>query len=72
MKIYRCTIYDRDLGTLLSWHSSRREAEQALRREQRERGEPAVGPEGVDAVEIPTDRTGLILWLNTHFDSNNG
>ena len=72
MKLYRCMIYDAARGTLFSWHSSRREAEQILRREQRARGEEACGPEGVNAVEIPTDRAGLLAWLNAHFNSDNG
>lgn len=70
MKIYRCTIYDAHEGAMLSWHASRREAEQALRSEQRERDEPVVG--SVDAIDFPTDRAGLLSWLNAHFDRDNG
>lgn len=72
MKIYRCTIYSAHEGAMLSWHASRREAERRLRHEQRERGEPAIGPEGVDAIDVPTDKAGLICWLNAHVDSDNG
>lgn len=72
MKIYRCTKNDADMGSLLSWHSSKREAEAKLKRHQRERGETACGPECVEAEDIPTDRAGLIGWLNRNFDTNNG
>ena len=72
MKIYRCTKSDAGLGTLLSWHASKREADAELRRFQKERGESPTGSEGVDAVNLPTDQVGLLTWLNAHFDCDNG
>lgn len=74
MKVYRCNFYDdaNGLGQLVSWHPSRREAERALAGQRRDRGRSACGPEGVEAVEIPTDRKGLIEWLNQNLSSDNG
>jgi len=34
--------------------------------------EEAQGPEGVRLVEIPTDKEGLIEWLNANFTTDNG
>jgi hypothetical protein len=72
MKIYRCTKNHKDFGNMLSWHSSKREADAELRRFQKERGDSPNGPEDVDVVDVPTDRAGLLAWLNAHFDCDNG
>jgi hypothetical protein len=72
MKIYRCNKFDADLGAMLSWHASGRAAQAELRRFQKERNEPPCGPEGVEAVDVPTDRAGLLEWLNREFNADNG
>ena len=75
MKVYRCQFYDKDQGACLSWHASQREAEKSLRAQQKERaelGDESGGPEGVEAVEIPTTRSALLAWLNAHFSRDNG
>ena len=72
MKLYRCTKNDAGIGTLLSWHASKRAADAELRRHQRERNGQACGPECVDEVIVPTDKAGLLVWLNTHVDVDNG
>jgi hypothetical protein len=72
MKIYRCDKYDVIRGRLVSWHASRREAERELRDFQRERGETASGPEGVEEVNLPTNKAGLLIWLNSNLDTDNG
>ena len=72
MRIYRCNFYDASMGQQVSWHGSKREAEQHLRVLQTDRGEPAAGPEGVQPVELPTKRKLLLGWLNTHFNTDNG
>ncbi len=73
MKIWRCDCYDKDLGTLVSWHASRKDAAASLRAWQKKRGgESTVGPEGIREVIIPTDMGGLLAWLNAHFDTDNG
>ena len=72
MKLYRCNFYDTDSGCVVSWHSSERQARAALRELQQDRGEAAQGPEGVERVEVPTDRNGLIGWLNINLVSDNG
>ena len=72
MKVYRCTRHDADLGALLSWHTRKETALRYLLHHQRERGAAAMGPEGVDSLDIPTTRTGLVAWLNDHFTTDNG
>ncbi len=72
MKLFRCDKNDSDMGTMLSWHASKREAEVELRRHQKERGGDSCGPESVTAVDIPTDKAGLLKWLNIEFKNDNG
>lgn len=72
MKVYRVMIYDRDEGMTLTWFGNKRVAEKVLRDAQAERDEPAVGPEGVEEVNIPTDKEGLLRWLNANFNRDNG
>lgn len=71
MKIYRCNKSDRDEGTVVSWHSSKREAEKELR-EYQSNFFYAAPNESVTCVEIPTDKAGLIRWLNSVFTRDNG
>lgn len=69
MKLYRAAIYDKDGGTILSWFSNRAEAERWVKTEQ---PTPAHGPFGVEPVEVPTDRAGLLGWLNANMTTDNG
>lgn len=72
VKVWRCNKYDSGLGSVLSWHGSRREAQAALSEFQRRREGESVGPENVALVNIPTDKPGLLRWLNRNFESDNG
>ena len=59
MKLYRCTKNDAGLGTLLSWHASKRE----VRRHQKERADQACGPECVAVVDVLT----VWMWVALNF-----
>jgi hypothetical protein len=72
MKLYRLYWQDMNNGTLQSWHPSKRDAEKAHTKELRESSKAAAGPSGIDAIDIPTDKAGLLVWLNTYFVSDNG
>lgn len=75
MKLYCVRFYDAQRGQLLSWHASKSEAERTLRLLQataRENGNGSVGPDEVEPMDIPTDRAGLLSWLNLNFDTSNG
>jgi hypothetical protein len=64
MKLYRAKHCD---GARLSWHASKRAAEKALREDETS---PALCfPEEVEQVAVPTDRAGLLDWLNRHVSS---
>lgn len=68
MKIWRCSFHgDPDLGNTQSWHPSKAAA-MAARRELAEK--PASCE--IESVDIPTDKAGLIGWLNDHFNTDNG
>jgi hypothetical protein len=74
VKIYRCNFHDTGEGVLVSWHGSKREAEKALRdlqRAARENGDGQQGPDHVKAVDLPTDKSGLLSWLNAYFNRDN-
>jgi hypothetical protein len=72
-KIYRLDLYSAELGNLVSWHTSRRSAEKEWKQHSEERGtEDAVGPEGIEIIEIPLTRKGLVDWLNANFTTDNG
>jgi hypothetical protein len=71
MRLYRITMSHADLGTLIGWAGSKREANSKLAAHQREREGEACGPEGVESVEVPTDKLGLIAWLNAYLDVDN-
>lgn len=65
MRIYCVSYDDHDRGTVLHWTGSRQKAERFAR----EAG-PSIST--VIKHEIPTDKTGLVDWLNKHFDLDNG
>lgn len=67
MKLYRCNWRDQDLGYRISWHASKREAENAMRQLDK-----TAHPEGVESVNVPTTKRELITWLNSHYNSDNG
>ena len=69
MKIYRATYWDRDHGQLPSWHSNKNSAK-IWASEMLENG-PSQGPCEVELWDIPTDKRGLIGWLNANFRSDN-
>lgn len=72
MKLWRCNFYDADQGQLVSWHPSREAARRDLARMQAERPVDPSGPEGIQEEHIPTDKKGLIEWLNANLSSDNG
>ncbi len=71
MKIYRCTVSDDQDGTFLSWHFNKADAARHLRKAlQKDTVEPTLS--AVTVVDIPTDKAGLIAWLNLYFSTDNG
>lgn len=76
MRLYRCDFEDADRGRLVSWHANKVEAQRTLRMLQataRENGQlTGIGIELVAPVDIPTDKAGLLGWLNRNFDTDNG
>lgn len=69
MRVYELALQHPDEGNVISWHPSKAEAER-LGREEFNRG-------GYDRMmvfghTIPTDKRGLLRWLNTHVTKDNG
>jgi hypothetical protein len=72
MKLYRLTIYDDDCGSMLSWHASKNAARAALRKAIKDRAKPKTILDVIEDFYIPTDKAGLLSWLNTHVTLDNG
>lgn len=72
MKVWKARFYDGSFGAMLSWHANRRSAEQWLRALQGDRNDEPQGPEGVEQIDIHTDKAGLIRWLNYNLNTDNG
>lgn len=75
MRVYRCKFHDSDAGSLVSWHANKVEAQRTLRMLQitaHQNGKGGLGVESVEPVDIPTDKAGLLGWLNRNFDTDNG
>ena len=62
MKLYKCKFFDGG-NVVCSWHQTRYAAESSLEGLQQRRGK-ANGGDGVDVVDVPTDKPGFIHWLN--------
>jgi hypothetical protein len=75
MKVYKVYWHTVDMGGQLSWHATKRDAEHDLAEAIAIReagGEGVGGPEGIDVEDIPTDKAGLIKWLNHNLSTDNG
>lgn len=71
MRVWKATFDDPDMGIMVCWGATRRLAEaQAESLLGVVPGEP-IGEIDVEPVDIPTDKGGLIEWLNLHFDREN-
>lgn len=68
MKLWKSYYHDPDHGIVVRWFSTRREAE----RHQREiaKDEDAA-PGNIEAVNVPTDKAGLLNWLNIWVTTDN-
>lgn len=67
MKIYRLAFHSRHEGLMLSWHTSKAGAAAARRALGRDLGHPQ-GVDEITEIHVPTDREGLVGWLNANFN----
>lgn len=68
-EVFLCEIQHKRRGRIVSWCSSSTGALAELRRLRREltvSNQEGDGPSGVSCIKVPTDRAGLIGWLNEH------
>lgn len=71
MKVYRVRYQDRDEGGVVSWHGNMKSAREALRNANN--GTPdGIEPTDISHIDIPTDRIGLLSWLNRNMKRDNG
>lgn len=70
MKLYQVHYIDPDHGTCYEWFGQKRAAcKRSLEITDQYNGEVTVT---VGLTEIPTDKAGLVEWLNHHFNTDNG
>jgi hypothetical protein len=69
--IYKFTYTHPDLAHVVEWYGTKREAEAALMAFKEEEGTEQELAE-IEKVDIPTDKKGLLAWLNLYFTSDNG
>lgn len=73
MKVYKISYHHPDIGCQLAWAASQREAKKALREIIAGYDNPQdAEPGNIEQVDIPTDKAGLIDWLNRWVDTDNG
>lgn len=85
MKVYQVFFRDQWLGNQMSWHATKREAAKEVARIKRDDDEEArklreENPEAsrtdrepkLSLVNVPTDKRGLLAWLNINCASDNG
>lgn len=73
MKLHRITVIHPHEGTCYIWCRTQLEVAQQ-KRELKNTLMAGLEKEAltVDRVEVPTDKGGLVAWLNAHFSKNNG
>ena len=74
MNVWKISFHDRDHGALVFWETNETAATmllKSLQREQRECGQVSQGVERVQRINIPTDKRGLIRWLNENYRNDN-
>lgn len=75
MEVWKLVYADASVGMLVQWHPTYKGAVRAqskLRREYEKRNDEDIEPSSIEAVDIETDKVGLILWLNTYCNTDNG
>ena len=73
MKLYRVYVTDPDEGMCLWWEGSLKAAQQRLRQEIAVYDDPETAePSGIDGVEVPPGKAGLLRWLNKNLVRDNG
>lgn len=69
MKIWRTWTSDPHEGTVYQWSSTKAEAIRARRIMKEEGYDTDIA---IEQVDIPTDKRGLVNWLNDNFTLDNG
>lgn len=73
MKVYKVHWHDPDNGCELRWYGSKAEATGALKAVLKSYEDASdAEPSGITAQDVPTDKAGLLLWLNVNLRTDNG
>jgi hypothetical protein len=68
VKLHRANISYMD-GVMVLWGSDKRELQQQAASACAENEGTLLS---ITPCEVPTDKKGLVSWLNSHFDTDNG
>lgn len=69
MKIYKRQWNDDFEGTCISWHASKKEAEDKSSLDTNDIDDASIT---IEAVNFPATKQGVLRWLNTHLNRDNG
>ncbi len=72
MRVWKAYWDDVSLGSMQSWHPSKNDARSAFATKKRDGDHSGADSGGYELIEIPTDKAGLINWLNRNFNTDNG
>ena len=71
MKIFRINFLTADEGMVIGWARSKVEARRKRTELIHDFGE-AQGVDSIDEIELATDKSSLLRWLNANFTRDNG
>jgi hypothetical protein len=72
VRIYCVTLIDSFEGVVQGWAGSKREAKEKLAEMREDFGNPEDDNGDIEQLDFPTDKAGLLSWLNAHFTRDNG
>jgi hypothetical protein len=73
MKVWNLSYHAADIGTMQEWYGSKAAALKRRAELRRASDDPDdLEPIAVSQLSIPTNKAGLLAWLNKHVDTENG
>lgn len=72
MKVYCVDYFHNSLGHQKAWDGNMRDARKTAREVSKTHSDDVPDKPTITPINIPTDKAGLLRWLNAHCDSDNG
>lgn len=68
MRVYQVSFEDGDTNSTLEWFGNQRDADRSAAERRRAGQDPVI----VRPFDVPTDKAGLLAWLNLYVTTDNG